>query len=283
MKDQLKWIPLALLGLSSCGGSVSGTKGGDVEGSGANNTADVGRYVTGTFLTSVDVKYDKMSNVLDETFVASLFNVPGSEISVRDLNSGAEFYWGGKKHVVISTSAPRPFASIYHAEYMFDSLYQPEVLAQRRRNFKGDLTSYGANSGGGLVETPPVRENTYGNGSGGDLGRDSTAANDTSMSIARVTATANQLTEAPKSNFAGVAVAGIGDKAIWDPRQRMLHILYLHHVLHVTVNNNPNPNVDKRQAQLLGLVLLDKLTQEAQGGITTPPPVGYDNSTGMKR
>jgi len=283
MKKHLKWIPLALLGLSSCGGSVSGTKGGDVEGSGVNNTADVGRYVTGTFLTSADVKYDKLSNVLDETYVASLFNVAGSDITVRDLNSGAEFYWGGKKRLVISTTARRPFPSIYHAEYHFDSLYQPQALAARRRNFKADVTSYGANSGGGLVETPPVTANTYGNGSGGSLGRDSTAANDTAMTIARVTASANQLTAVPRSTERLVAVPGVGDKALWDPQKRMLHILYLHHVLHVTLNNHPNPNVDKQMASQMALVLLDRVTKEAQGGITTPPPVNYDNSTVLKR
>jgi|GEM_PF-1635947 len=260
MKQQWRWLPLAVACLS-CGGPDSGTKG-DVEGSGGGNQIADARMVTGTHTLTVDTKYDKLCNYLDETFVASIFDAEG--ISVKDSQNGCEFSWDGKRRVIVSTNDYKPFASMYHAEYYFDSLYQPMALAARRQTYSKP-SLFGPGPQGYVVERPTVGQANY---TTVGMGLDSSAANDTAMTYSRVPASAAKLTQDPMRGIAGVPVPGIGDKAIWNAAKHTLHILYLHHVIHIMVDNG-TPATDLKQAQQMALVVLEKITDESQGGIET--------------
>jgi len=243
---------LSLLALG-CGGPDSGTQG---DGS-TSEQRENGRYPTGTFLLSQDVKYEKACNDFGEGFIASMFDVEETtKITTVDSQNGCDFNWNNKKQVSLSTTHDKPFQSIYQAEFYFDSLYQPAVFAQNRRvrhpaytgPYTEDTQSEGPTEG-------MTNHKTQGRG------QDSSAVNDTAYTVARNTV----------NSAAGRAIEGVGDKAIWDDKSRTLHVLYLHHVIHIMVNHGPTPAEDLGHARQLALVWMDKMSKEGRGGIETPP------------
>lgn len=268
MKKQVLYgLGVSLLCLG-CGGPDSLDQSQSAASAGANE-AYLARDVVGVYSLSADAKYDKVCNVLDNTYIGTLFDVEAGEgITNRDRQTGCEFIWGGKTRVNISTTGHKPFQSIYHAEFYFDSLYQPNALAERRRNFvKPSL--FGPAPAGLGAEGPTIGEADK-NPAGARF--DSSAVNDSSQSVSQVTTAAVMPTSAKGYNTnVGKAISGVGDKAIWEEAKRTLHVLYNNHVIHVMVNNAPSAAADLNRAKQVALVFLSKITEEAQGGITTPP------------
>ncbi|WP_128544742.1 hypothetical protein [Larkinella soli] len=267
MKSNWKITLLPLLALS-CGGPDSGNPA-DVAGTG--QVEGLGRYVSGTFLLTEDVKYDKACNYFDEQFVREMFEVEATTaITTEDNQTNCAFIWDNKKQLVISTTNRSSFQSIYHAEYYFDSLYQPTALAQRRRGRQD--TQFGQYTEDRTAEGPTAGM-TNQNVSG--QGIDSSAVNDSSDTYNYNSRNARQsVADIPTvSNAIGRAIPDIGDKALWDDRKRTLHVLALNNVFHITVNHSPAVAADLNYARRLALVLIDKMRDEAKGGMTTPPDV----------
>lgn len=262
MRNRWTVWALSLIALG-CGGPDSGTRGD----ASTNEETVTGRYPTGTFLLSQDTKYEKACNTFGESFIASMFGVEETtKITTVQNQTGCDFVWNNKKQVSLSTTNIKPFQSIYQAEFYFDSLYQPTVFRQNRRPHHPAYT-------GPYTEDNQAEGPTEGmaNHSSRGSGQDSSAVNDSSSSITGGTSSALQLTQGAVNSAAGRAIQGVGDKAIWDDKSRTLHVLYLHHVIHIMVNHGPTPAEDLSHASRLAMVWIDKMSEESEGGIETPP------------
>ena len=256
---KLQLLPLSLLCLA-CGGPNSGSQ---ADGSSTEQSV-LAHTVSGVSMLSSDVNYDEPCNYLGEEYVRGTFELGAStKIAEEDAPSGCAFRWGKDKEVVVSFPQHKPFPSIYQAEYAFDRMYQPQEFAKQHPSKHAAFT--GQDTEDTDAEGPTVGE-TGKTSAGSHF--DSTAANDTSHSVSRVS---SQLTAPAQSNSIGKAVSGIGDKAIWEEKTRTLHVLYLHHIVNIMVNASPNTAEDIMKAKQLAAVFLDRLVKEGKGGIETPP------------
>ncbi|WP_234733195.1 hypothetical protein [Tellurirhabdus bombi] len=266
MNNKLKWIPLAMLCVA-CGGPDSG-RPEDVGGN-TGNEGPLARYVSGSFTLSEDTKYDKLCNVLDEGYVGSIFDVEHGDVSVKDGQNSCEFWWGDKKHVVLSTTGYKAFPSTYQAEAMFDSLYQTKEYATRHRRIHRP-SLFGPSTEGTVSEGPAMGSplsNIPGNSQEGpSRGADSTAAagDTTKIGAGNIRDVSPALVEPPKNSPAGKAVTGIGDKAIWSASTRTLHILSDNHIFHIMVDNGKSAASDLEMARQLASVVLDKAAKEVR-------------------
>lgn len=270
MNNQLKWIPLAMLCVA-CGGSNSG-RYADL-GNNSGNERPLARFVSGSFTLSEDTKYDKLCNVLDEGYMSSIFDLEHGDVSVKDGKNSCEFWWGDKKHVVVSTTGYRAFPSTYQAEAMFDSLYQTKEYATRHRRIHrpsifGPSTEGTVSEGpamGAYIATAPGSSGT-GNNEGPARGADSTAAaGDTAQAgSGKIRDVSPAMVEPPKNSPAGKAITGVGDKAIWSASTRTLHILSDNHIFHIMVDNGKSTASDLAMAKQLASIVLDKAGKEAK-------------------
>lgn len=68
-----------------------------------------------------------------------------------------------------------------------------------------------------------------------------------------------RLTELPYNTAQSVALPNLGDKALWNARRQMLHVLYLQHVLNVRVQTTGTPARQQQQAVMLAKLIIDRL------------------------
>jgi len=73
--------------------------------------------------------------------------------------------------------------------------------------------------------------------------------------------TTTKLTRPAYSTTKGVAVSGLGDKALWDAKTGMLHVLFLNHIVNMTVKTEQPDGKKQQQAVMMMQVILDKLAK----------------------
>ncbi|UHG89176.1 hypothetical protein [Spirosoma oryzicola] len=222
---------------------------GNSDSDNANNAAGTGspylaKQVVGVTTLSVDANYQKPCNILDEEYMRGAFNIgESSEIEVLDHQNGCEFEWSGNK-IALSFGGTKPFESMYVAEYTFDKLYQGK---------KGHESE----------EEKPALTGPHPEGTGSEMPadeQDATAKSDSSKEVqGDSTLGALPLTKPAVSKGRFVAVQGVGDKAVWDPKEGALHVLYNNHIINVTVETKEKQEVRKEHAQNLAEVLIEKI------------------------
>ena len=235
----------------------------------ANDAAGTGggelaREVVGIHLLSTDANYDAPCNYLAEEFVTATFQLQDVTLEKFDQPNGCDFEWGNNK-IGLMMGGRKPFPSIYHAEYVFDRLYQPnpEKLAigqemvqdEEREPLSGPDRSVGPSEGTGSEGADPTSTTTTPNGAKGSV----PAANDTARTISGVTRQAGKFVEPSKSGMGFVAVMGVGDKAVWEPAKQTMHVLYNNHILNVLVKTADSETLKRQRAATLAKVILNQI------------------------
>lgn len=250
MKQSAILFSIALLGLVSC-------RPGDRDGAndaGGTSSPYLARQVVGVRMLSNDALYDKASTLLAEDLVRGTFNLGGdTEVEVVDEAQGGKFSWG-KNEVDVSFATPRPYQSIYHAEYAFNRMFQNKPAAKPS---EVGITSREPQSGPepeGTGAEMPAESATN------SLAKqDASAKNDTATSVSRQTPAAAQLTPPAVTTARFAAYAGLGDKAVWDASTKTMHVLLNNHILNVRVNTSDNVAMARQHAAILANVMLDEV------------------------
>ncbi len=254
MKQSIILLAVALTGLASCRPNTTD----DANDAGGTASPYLARSVVGVRMLANDANYEEAGSYLAEEFVRGTFKLGAdTKLEVTNTREGGIFEWD-KNKVVVSFGSARPYQSIYQAEYIFDKLYQPGVAAQL------DATpEKGALSG-------PAPEGTGAEGpaesaTGLAARRDTSSANDTATTVSGISAVATRLTPPAESTGKFVAYPGLGDKAVWDPTNRTLHVLLNNHILNVQVKTADKPDVAQQRAAILANVIFHEVVGEYYG------------------
>ena len=249
---------LPVLFLSSCFTGDNAPPTDDANDAAGTGSPYLAKEVVGVHMLTNDADYDEPCNVLGEEFVQSTFNLNATtEMVELDYPNGCTLEWGGNK-VSLAFGGPRPYPSIYHAEYIFDKKYQGgagQVSGQMGETGQAAPISGPATEGTGAerpVAEPEGAESP-------DIDADSNLDNDSSNSVSGVTSAATQFAKPVVSAGRFVAAPGVGDKAVWDPAAGAMHVLYNNHIISVTVATKDTEAVRKQRAQSLTEVLIDKI------------------------
>ncbi len=254
MKQSAILFSIALLGMTSCRPSVT-DNANDAAGTASSELA---RQVVGVRMLSNDALYDKASTLLAEDLVRGTFELGGdTDVEVIDDRQGGKFIWG-KNEVDVSFASPRPYQSIYHAEYAFNRMYQNKRAASMPAAAQSAMAGEAALSGpapqGTGAELPAE------SATGAVDKRDKSAMNDTATSVSRLTPASTQLTPPAVSTANFAAYPGLGDKAVWDASTKTMHVLMNNHILSVRVNTADNMAVSQQRAAILANVMLERDT-----------------------
>ncbi len=242
---------------------------GQHENDDANDAAGTGskvlaKEVTGVWQLSTDQRfgYDEVCNQLNDGLIQEMFDIkPTDELTVLDSQNGCQFEWSGGT-VSLAMGGPRPYPSMYHAEYIFDKNYQGgagQVSGQMGATAQKPALS-GPNPSGTGAERPAIEPE---GGAGADMDEDATANNDSSSSVSGVTPVATQFTKPVVSAGRFVAMPNVGDKAVWDPTKQALHVLYLNHILSITVQMKGTEQQRQRKAADLANLVLSHFIEDA--------------------
>ena len=227
----------------------------------ANDAAGTGdpylaREVVAVRTLTTDAQYLDPCNYLGEEFVMDAFKVKEGEMKAISAPAGCTFEWG-KNKVALSFGGHRPFESIYAAEYRFDKLYQPRLAAVTTGQM-GVENEKPALSG-------PDPEGTGANGPAtGTVGlkNDKTPGNDTATSVsAAQVPIAAKFTEPVENSGRFVAVPEVGDKAVWEPAKKTIHVLYNNHIVNVMVDTKESPAVQQQKAGSMAKIILTKFEE----------------------
>ncbi|MBO0935525.1 hypothetical protein J2I47_03090 [Fibrella sp. HMF5335] len=248
MKQSTILLALAVVALASCRPSTVD----DANDAGGTASPYLARTVVGVRMLSNDANYDEAGQYLAEEFVRGTFKLgEDTKIEVINTRKGGMFKWD-KNEVVVSFGSPKPYPSIYHAEYVFNKLYQPGLATQMDAMPEKEPLS-GPAPEGTSAERPAE------SATGLAAKRDTSAANDTATSVSRVTAAATQLTAPAESTGKFVAYPGLGDKAVWDPTNHTMHVLLNNHILNVQVKTADKPAVAQQRAAILANVIFHEV------------------------
>ena len=265
MKRRISYLlMLTLFGLSSCFQGDNATTTDDANDAAGTGDPDLAREVTGMWLLSTDYNYDERCNYLSEEFVRTLFKLGESPKLVKyDMPNGCEVRWDGQK-VGFYFDEGSPYESTFQSEYAFDKRYQPKRVdsldkamnpTPGEKSASADLknsTYHGPQQEGTGAERPA-------NGFTGS-NSDSSPLNDTSKHPSPgITSAATQLATPAKNIPTGVVVNGVGDKAIWEPGKKTLHVLHLNHVLNVTAQMKGDDKTLREGTSGLAKVIISRL------------------------
>lgn len=230
----------------------------------ANDAAGTGggelaREVVGIQLLSTDANYDSPCNYLAEEFVTATFKLQEVTLEKFDKPNGCDFEWGNNK-IGLMMGGRKPFPSIYHAEYVFDRLYQPNAQKLAMEQAKeAEKTEPDQNvepsEGTGSEGAEPSSTTTTPNGVRGSVPAD----NDTARTISGVTRQAGKFVEPPKSGMGFVAIPDVGDKAVWEPAKQTMHVLYNNHILNVLVKTADSETLKRQRASTLAKVIMNQM------------------------
>lgn len=224
----------------------------------ANDAAGTGnpylaREVVAVRTLTTDAQYLDPCNYLGEEFVMDVFKVAEGEMKEMSGPDGCTFEWG-KNKVALKFGGHRPFESIYAAEYRFDKMYQPRVAGVTTGQM-GVEHEKPALSG-------PDPQGTGANGpaeNGVNVKRDQTPGNDTATSVSSAqVAIATKFTEPVEDSGQFKAVPGVGDKAVWEPAKKTIHVLYNNHIVNVTVDTKDSPAMQQQRAGSMAKIILSK-------------------------
>ncbi len=226
----------------------------------ANDAAGTGndiqaREVVGMWLLSTDYNYDERCNYLPEEFVRNLFKLPeDADLQKYESMYGCEVHWG-KNKVGFSFEGQKSFESTFQSEYVFNKKYQPELAAAadsaavRKAPYTGPVTQ-------GVGAESPADTSTQ-------QKAPSTTRNDrASATTNNIPPQASRITQPARNTPTGVAVAGVGDKAIWEPGKQTLHVLYNNHILHVMAQLPGKPDTIKQGTIDLAKVIISTLNNK---------------------
>ncbi|MGV3560512.1 hypothetical protein [Larkinella arboricola] len=260
---QLKkyWALLPLCGLLACGDTTGGATGDT--GGGGRRVEGLGREVSGSRRLSEYYQYSLPCDYINQSSLVSMLGLEeGATLTWTDTEAACEVSANNKKLVVLSTTSPRPFESVFHAEYYFDRLYDPSALNKRGRKqfYTGpDPEGTGAESPAGGV----------GNSSTADQATVAGAPTDSTQVHSEPGVPRTQLDDNDEIRAGSQPVPGAWEKAVWNARTRTLHILNLEHVFHITVNHGPTAAADSLHAAQLGTLLVQQIDHEADRGERT--------------
>jgi hypothetical protein len=255
---------LPVLFLSSCFKGDNATVTDDANDAAGTGSPYLAREVAGVWQLSTDQRfgYDEPCNVLNEGLIQSTFDMKATdELETLDYPNGCEFKWSGGT-ASIAFGGPRPYPSIYHAEYIFDKNYQGgagQVSGQMGETGQKPPYTGPATEGTG-AERPAIEPE---GSNAGDIDEDSTANNDSSSSVSGVTPAANQFTKPVVSTGNFVAMTGVGDKAVWEPAKSTLHVLYNNHIVNVRVQTKANEATRQQKASSLANLVLNHFIEDA--------------------
>lgn len=232
----------------------------------ANDAAGTGgaglaKEVVGVHMLTTDANYDSPCNYLAEEFVTATFNLQAVTLEKFDQPNGCDFEWGNNK-IGLMMGGRKPFPSIYHAEYVFDRLYQPNAkklaMEQAKAEEKPEADQNVEPTEGTSSEgAEPSSTTTTPNGPKGGVPAD----NDTARTISGVTRQAGKFVEPPKSGMGFVAVMGVGDKAVWEPAKQTMHVLYNNHILNVFVKTTDSETLKRQRASTLAKVIMNQMAE----------------------
>ncbi len=231
------------LGLSAC--STQDRSNMDTANAAGTGDPYLARRVSGVRLLSTDYHYQERCNYLPEEFVRNLFQLDEKVELAKysDLN-GCEFRWGSNK-IGFRLESDKPFESIFQSEYHFDKLFQPKAQEQADQDAAARPTIFGpapegTNSEFATRTTTPQQ--------------DSTRGADPSGPIEGITKQTPPIASAAQKTSTGEVIQNVGDKAIWEPGKKSLHILYNNHVFSVVTQLPGQP--DKLKQGTIGLAKL---------------------------
>lgn len=264
MKTKLLWLAIPMFGLSSCffGDNAPNTDAAnDAAGTGSPYLA---REVVGVWQLSTDQRfgYDEPCNTLNEGFIQEMFEIkPDEELQTIDQPNGCQFKWK-EGSVSVAFGGPKPYPSIYHAEYEFDKLFQggPGQVSGQMDETSQKPSYHGPNPEGTGAERPAIEPE---GGAEADIDEDATANNDSSNSTSGVTSVAAQFAKPVVSTGRFVAYPGVGDKAVWEPSKNALHVLYNNHIINVTVQTGAKGVAAQQQASSLAKIVLSYFGEDA--------------------
>ncbi|GAB3694821.1 hypothetical protein GCM10027592_16210 [Spirosoma flavus] len=215
------------LGLTACANQERDAMS---TGSGAGEgDSHLGRRVTGVYLLSTDYHYDEPCNYLPEEFVRNLFQVSESvEFEKSSELHSCEFRWGSNR-IGFHLESEKPFESVFQSEYHFNKLFQPNAKPVTQQDTIKKPVLSGPDPQGTGAEVSARMEDTTPR-------QDSTRGADPSGPIEGMTSPAPPLVEPAKNTATGQAVNRVGDKAIWEPGKKSLHVLFNNHVFSVVAN-----------------------------------------------
>lgn len=250
-----------LTSLFSCslGGDASNPSTNSNSASGDNNLA---REVTGVWLLSTDYNYDLRCNYLSPEVMQTLFNASEeASFTHTDEQNGCSISWNGGA-VALRFDRNSPFESTFQSEYAFNQYFrptpkaaltkQPPTFMQDSQNLSGPKTE-GTNAQQGIPAGDAQSR------------RDSSAKNDTtrlSRPVPNKTIASEQLVPDKKAFPNTTLVQHVGDKALWEPGHKTLHVLYLNHVFHISVKTAGSEAQARQGAAALARLIIDKLFNE---------------------
>ncbi len=169
-----------------------------------------------------------------------------------DLNS-CEFRWGPNK-ISFQLESNKPFESTFQSEYYFDKLFQPQAHQEADQNAMSKPTIFG-----------PAPEGTNGEFATSSTTRqqDSTRGADPAGPIEGMTKATPPIASQAQDTPTGEAIQNVGDKAIWEPGKKSLHILYNNHVFSVVSQLPGQPDKLKQGAIGLAKLVIHSLDDDA--------------------
>nr|WP_293834901.1 hypothetical protein [uncultured Arsenicibacter sp.] len=250
---------ITFLSCSKGGGPSSSSGTGASAGTGDNTLA---REVSGVWLLSPDFKYDQRCNYLNPEVMRALFKV-GEDASFThtDQPDGCSVSWNGES-VRLRFDKNSPFESTFQSEYAFTQYFRPTPKAELTKEpptfYKEENNLSGPKTGGTNAQQGVPHGEAQSR-------RDSSARNDTtrlSRPNPNKTIASEELVANKKPYPNTTLVNNVGDKALWEPAQKTLHVLYLNHVFHISVKTT-GPDAQARQgAAALARLIIDKLFNE---------------------
>lgn len=212
---------------------------GNAAGTGDNELA---RRVTGVYLLSTDYHYQDPCNYLPEEFVRNLFQL-GEKIELEKYSDPdrCELRWGSNA-IGFHLESNKPFESVYQSEYHFNKLFEPQANKATDQNSTPKPTLFGPNPEGTGAEVPATTTDATSE-------QDSTRGADPSGPLEGMTRSTPPLTTPARNTATGQAMSGVGDKAIWEPGKKSLHVLFNNHVFSV-VARMPGDTAKIRQGAI---------------------------------
>ncbi|GAB3891874.1 hypothetical protein GCM10028825_30890 [Spirosoma agri] len=213
------------------------------------------RRVTGVYLLSTDYHYQEPCNYLPEEFVRNLFQL-GETVElekVSELNS-CELRWGSNK-IGFHLESEKPFESVYQSEYFFNKLFEPEANKAINQNTAVKPPLSGPITSGTGAEVPASTTTATAK-------QDSTRGADPSAPLEGITHPTPPLTATAKDTPTGQAISGVGDKAIWEPGKKSLHVLFNNHVFSVVAQMPGDIATIKQGSISLAKLVIDSISDK---------------------
>ncbi|WP_420151562.1 hypothetical protein [Spirosoma sp.] len=216
-----------LVGLSLLACSTQERDNMDTGSAAGLGDGQIARRVTGVWLLSTDYHYQEPCNYLPEEFIRNLFQLDDKiELTKNSELDRCELSWGPNK-IGFYLESDKPFESVYQSEYHFNKLFEPQANKAADKEATSKPVLFGPDPQGTGAETPASTTTT-------SAAQDSARGADPAAPIAGITKPTPPLVAPAQNTATGEAVAGVGDKAIWEPGKKSLHVLFNNHVFSVT-------------------------------------------------